>query len=190
MIRIAVLGDIGSGKSFFARQLKIPLFSADQVVQNLYDKNKKLFKKLKKIFPKKLNCFPIRKSQLVHIINEKPDNLKKIIKIIHPMVRKELYVFTKKNRNKKVVVLDIPLFLENKLNRDTDIIVFIETKPNKLLSKLRQRKNFNMKIFKLLKSLQIPPEKKKLKADFVVKNNFNSAKIKKVAKNLLDQIIL
>ena len=76
------------------------------------------------------------------------------------------------------------------MNRDTDILVFIETKPNKLLSKLRQRKNFNMKIFKLLKSLQISPEKKKLKADFVVKNNFNSAKIKKVAKNLLDQIIL
>ena len=52
MIRIAVLGEIGSGKSFFAKQLKIPLFCADEVVKSLYSKSRFLFTKLKKAFPK------------------------------------------------------------------------------------------------------------------------------------------
>ena len=61
---------------------------------------------------------------------------------------------------------------------------------HKMISKLKKRKNFNLKIYKLLKSVQLPLDLKKKKADFVVKNNFNSAKIKKNAKNLLNKIII
>tara|TARA_E500000331_G_scaffold342319_1_gene375745 strand:- start:14 stop:313 length:300 start_codon:yes stop_codon:yes gene_type:complete len=96
MIRIAILGDIGSGKSFFAKQFKIPLFCADEVVQNLYRKNRTLFTKLKKLFPKDLDNFPIKKFQLINIINKNPNNLKKITKIVHPIVRKEMKLFLKK----------------------------------------------------------------------------------------------
>lgn len=190
MIRIAVIGDIGSGKSFFAKQFHIPMFCADEVVQSLYKTNKSLFLKLKKIFPKYLNKFPIKKSQLIDIINQNPNNLKKIIKLVHPMVRKKMQLFLKKNRNKKAVVLDVPLFLENKLNLSTDILVLIIADNKKLVSKLKKRNNYNPKIFKILKSLQIPVNKKMEKADFVVKNNFNSVKMKKEAKNLLNKIII
>ena len=55
---------------------------------------------------------------------------------------------------------------------------------------LKKRKNFNQKIFKFLKSLQIPIHLKKEKADFVVKNNFNSAKMKKEAKVLINKIVI
>ena len=68
MIRIAIIGDIGSGKSFFAKQLKIPLFCADEVVQSLYNKNRSLFNQLKKVFPKNLEKFPIKKFELINII--------------------------------------------------------------------------------------------------------------------------
>ena len=60
----------------------------------------------------------------------------------------------------------------------------------KIFSKLKKRKNFNQKTFIFLKSLQMPIHMKKEKADFVVKNNFNSAKIKKEAKILLSKIIV
>ena len=77
MIRIAVLGDIGSGKSFFAKQLKIPVFNADQVVSDLYNSDKRLFLKLKKIFPKQINSFPINKINLISskIIYDRKKNL-------------------------------------------------------------------------------------------------------------------
>ena len=126
MIRIAVIGDIGSGKSFFARQLKIPLFCADEVVQSLYNKNRSLFTQLKKVFPKNLEKFPIKKFELINIINKNPKNLKKIIKIVHPIVRKEMKLFLRKKKNNKAIVLDIPLFLENKLNLETDVLIFID----------------------------------------------------------------
>ena len=89
MIRIAVLGDIGSGKSFFAKQLKIPIFNADQVVSDLYNSDKRLFLKLKKIFPKQINSFPINKINLMEIIKNNEKNFKKIIKIVHPLVREK-----------------------------------------------------------------------------------------------------
>ena len=190
MIRIAVLGDIGSGKSFFAKQLNIPLFNADNIVTDLYKSNRNLYTKFKKSFPKHISKFPIGKDDLVKIINQNPVNLKKIIKIVHPLVRKEMNKFLKKNKNKKAVVLDIPLFLENKLNLNTDILVFIDPSKNKMMIKLKKRKNFNLKIYKLLKSVQLPLDLKKEKADFVVKNNFNRAKIKKDARNLLDKVII
>ena len=190
MIRIAVLGDIGSGKSYFAKQLKIPLFCADEVVKNLYSKSRSLFTKLKKVFPKNLEKLPITKLEIINIINKNPKNLKKIIKIVHPIVRKEMKMFLRKNKNKKAIVLDIPLFLENKINLETDILVFIDADQKKIFSKLKKRKNFNQKTFIFLKSLQMPIHMKKEKADFVVKNNFNSAKIKKEAKILLSKIIV
>ena len=190
MIRIAVLGDIGSGKSFFAKHLKIPMFCADEVVQSLYRKSRFLFTKLKQVFPRNLENFPIKKFELINIINKNPKNLKKIIKTVHPIVRKEMKSFLRKNKNKKAIVLDIPLFLENKLNLETDILVFIDADQKKIRTRLKMRKNFNHKIFKLLKSLQMPIHMKKDKADFVVKNNFNSAKIKKEAKILINKIII
>ena len=190
MIRIAVLGEIGSGKSFFAKQLKIPLFCADEVVKSLYSKSRFLFTKLKKAFPKNFEKFPIKKFELINIINKNPKNLKKITKIVHPVVRKEMKLFLRKNKNKKAIVLDVPLFLENKLNLETDILVFFDADQKKILSKLKKRKNFNQKISKFLKSLQMPTHLKKEKADFVVKNNFNSAKMKKEAKILINKIVI
>jgi len=68
--------------------------------------------------------------------------------------------------------------------------VLIIADNKKLVSKLKKRNNYNPKIFKILKSLQIPVNKKMEKADFVVKNNFNSVKMKKEAKNLLNKIII
>ena len=52
MIRIAILGDIGSGKSFIAKNFGYPVFNADEEVSKIYKKNKKVYKKLKKNFTK------------------------------------------------------------------------------------------------------------------------------------------
>jgi dephospho-CoA kinase len=51
MIRIGIIGDIGSGKSYVAKQFGFPVFNADIEVIKIYKKNKKCFKKLKKTFP-------------------------------------------------------------------------------------------------------------------------------------------
>ena len=79
MIRIGILGDIGSGKSYVANNFGYPVFNADYEVSKLYKKDKKIFKKLKKKLPKNIFFISNRKNEITKAILKK-NNLKKIIK--------------------------------------------------------------------------------------------------------------
>ena len=128
MIRIAVVGDIGSGKSHVAKKFGYPVFNADTEVSKLYKKSRKCFSKLKKTLPKHITSFPVRKREILKAIIDSQKNLKKIVKIIHPEIRNKMNKFVKKNRRKKIIVLDIPLLIENKINKKSDILVFVDAK--------------------------------------------------------------
>ncbi len=189
MIRIALIGDIGSGKTHVSKKFNYPVFNADNEVSKLYKKNIKCFNKFKKIFPKYITKLPIEKKQLTKVILANPSNLKKIVKIIHPEVQYCMNKFLKKNKNSKIVVLDIPLLLENKINKKGDILIFVDANKNEINKRLKKRKNINMKLVKKLKKLQLPVETKKKKANFIIKNNFNNNFVKKSVKNILNNIL-
>ena len=116
------------------------------------------------------------------------DNLKKISSIVHPIVRKKLNVFLKKNKNKKLVVLDIPLYFENKLNKKNDIIIFIDAKKKQILKQLKKRKNFNLSLINQFKSLQYPLKYKKKKSDFIIKNDYKIRTAKNNIKKILKKV--
>ena len=189
MIRIAVVGGIGSGKSYIAKLFGYPVFNADIEVAKLYRKSKKCYNKLKKTFPDYITSFPVKKSKLSKAIIDNQYNLKKIIKIIHPEIRLRMNNFLKKNRNKKFVVLDIPLLMENKINKKDDILIFVDAQKKEINKRLKKRTNYNPKILEKFKKLQLPVEIKKKRAKFVIKNNFKNNFIKKNVKNILIKII-
>ena len=93
MIRVGVIGGIGSGKSFISRLFKSPVFNADKEVEFLYKNNLESYKKLKKKLPRFFKSFPISKSQIIKAINEDKKNLKRISSVVHPLVRKNLKSF-------------------------------------------------------------------------------------------------
>ena len=193
MIKICVVGEIGSGKTHISKLLagnKYHLFNADLEVSKLYVSNKKIFLKLKKIFPKFISTFPLKKTELTNIVLSNIKNIKKIIKIIHPEVRKNMNLFLKKNKKKKAVILDVPLLLENKLNQDTDVIVFVDVKKKLLLKRLKKRDGYNRKIIDLMKKIQIPTDQKKLAADIIIENNFNPQKTRLRVKKAIDTILI
>ena len=128
MIIIGILGDIGSGKSYVAKRFGYPVFNADFEVNKIYKKNKNCFKMLKKQFPNYELSFPVRKKQISMIIERNANSIKKINKIVHPEVNRNLKKFIKKNKKKKLVILDIPLLLEGKANSLSDVLIFIKTK--------------------------------------------------------------
>ena len=140
MIRIAVLGDIGAGKSYVAKLFGYPVFNADAEVSKLYKKSRKSYSKLKKALPNYITSFPIKKNKIFKAIMANHNNLKKIIKIIHPEIRLRMNNFIKKNRNKKFVVLDIPLLMENKINRKNDILIFVDAKKKEINKRLKKKK--------------------------------------------------
>ena len=140
MIRIGILGDIGSGKSFVAKNFGYPVFNADYEVSKLYEKNKNVYQKFKKILPEYIYEFPIDKIQLSKAILANNSNLKKIIKIVHKEIRNKLQSFLIKNKKKRFVILDIPLLLENKINKKKDILVYVESDKIDILRNLKKRK--------------------------------------------------
>jgi len=190
MIRIAVLGDIGSGKSYVAKQFGYPVFSADAEVVKLYRKSRKCYNKLKKTLPNYITSFPVKKSELLKAIMVNRYNLKKIVRIVHPEVRTSMNKFIKKNKNKKFVILDIPLLIENKINKKNDILVFIDAKKKEINKRLKKRSNFNLKVVKKFKKLQLSVKVKKKQSDYIIKNNFKNNYVKKNVKMVLKKILL
>jgi len=188
MIRIGILGDIGSGKSYVARNFGYPVFNADYEVAQLYQRNKKIFTRLKKILPKYFHSFPIKKEEISNAILTNKNNLNKIVKIVHIEVRKKMNLFLRKNKNKKIVILDIPLLLENKINKEKDILVFVQSKKLEIVKRLKKRKNFNQKLLKKFKSIQYPTNYKKKKSDYIIKNNFTKKSVNDGIRNILKEI--
>ena len=188
MIRIGILGDIGSGKSFVAKLFGYPVFNADNEVGKLYKKNRKIFIKLNKALPNYITQFPIKKQEITKTILANKNNLKKIINIVHPEVRKQMNIFLKKNKKSKLVILDIPLMLEKRINRKKDILIFVQSKRTEIFKKLKKRKNFNSKIINKFKKIQLPLDYKKKKSKFIIKNDFTNRFIKKQIKYILKQI--
>ena len=188
MIRIGILGDIGSGKSFVAKNFGFPVFNADQEVNKLYTQNRKVFLKLRKKLPNSFTHYPIKKDQVIKSILSDKGNLKRIIKIIHPEVKKKMNFFIKKNRSKKFIILDIPLLLENNINKKKDILVFVESKKKEVFKRLKKRRKFNLKIYKNFQKIQLSLDSKKKKSDFIIKNNFSKRSVKIQIKSILKKI--
>ena len=188
MIKIGILGDIGSGKSYVAQNFGYPVFDADYEVAKLYQQNKNIFNKLKEKLPKYIHSFPIEKKEISNAILNNENNLNKIVKIVHYEIRKKLNSFLKKNRNKKIVILDIPLLLENKINKKKDILVYVQSNKSTISKNLKKRKNFNQKLLKKFKAIQLPISHKRKISNFIIKNNFTKQSINDGIKNILKEI--
>ena len=189
MIRIGVLGSIGSGKTFVANNFGYPVFNADYEVSKLYRKDKKIFNKLHKKLPKYISAFPIDKNEITNAILANKKNLNKIINIVHKEIRKKLNFFLRKNKNKKVVILDIPLLIENKLFNKKDILVFVDSKKKDIDKKITKRPNYNKKLINMFKKVQLSPGFKKKKSQFIIKNTFTKNLVKKEIKKILNEIL-
>ena len=190
MKRIAVVGGIGSGKTYAAKLFGLPIFNADKEVSKIYKENKLAYKKLKIKLPNFIFSFPIKKKQISDAVKSNYKNLNLITNIVHPIVRKNMYKFLKNNKKSKAVVLDIPLYFENNLNKKKDIIIFISTKKKLINQGLKKRNKSNTKLLKKLEKFQLSLMIKKKKSNYVIINDFKrknlSKKIKIIKKEILN----
>ena len=178
---IGITGSIASGKSTVARLIakkKYPLFREDKIVSYLY-KNSRFIKLLAKKF--KLREKKKIKNQIILLVRKNNNKLKVLENIIHPIVRRKMNVFLKKKN--KVLVLEIPLLIENKLDRYFDKIIFIDAK-KKLRLKRYLKKNSEKKIFEMLNKKQLSPNIKKKACDLVINNNYSLAILEKNVKKI------
>ena len=189
MKRIAVVGGIGSGKTYAAKLFGFPVFNADKEVSKIYKENRLVFKKLKIKLPNFIFSFPIKKKQISDAVKSNSKNLNLITNIVHPVVRKKMYKFQKNNKKRKAVVLDIPLYFENNLNKKNDIVIFISTKKKLINQGLKKRNKSNTKLLKKLEKFQLPLKIKKKKSNFVIINDFKRENLNKKIKIIKKEIL-
>jgi len=192
MIKVGILGGVGSGKSFVAnifKDLGFNIFSADQIVSQIYERNKNINKKISKFFKLKLYQGRINKNELRDTLKKNPKKFKYLNKIIHPIVRKQLILFLSKYKKNKLVVLDIPLLVENKMFNFVDIFIFVKAKPAIFKIRIKKRRNLDKQFLKLLENQQADEKIKKSYADFTIDNS-TKGKVKLQVKKILDKILL
>jgi dephospho-CoA kinase len=192
MVRVGIIGSVGSGKSFVAnifKELNFNIFSADNEVNNIYKKNKSVNKKISRFFKLKLYKGRIDKQELRDALKKNPKKFSFLNKIIHPIVRKKLVLFLSKFKKTRLVVLDIPLLVENKMFNFVDIFILIKTRSNSFNNRIKKRKNLDKHFLNILKKQQRSEKIKEGYADFVIYNSSKN-KVKLQVKNILDKILL
>ena len=192
MVRVGILGSVGSGKTFIAnifKELSFNIFSADSEVANIYKNNKIVNKKIAKFFKLKLYKGKINKQDLRDSLKKNPKKFKFLNKTIHPIVRKRLAIFLSRFKKNKLVVLDIPLLVENKMLNFVDILVLVKTRSNSFLSRIKKRKNLDKQFLNILRKQQASEKIKESYADFIIYNSSKN-KVKLQVKNIIDKILL
>ena len=192
MVRVGILGSVGSGKSFVAnifKDLGFNIFSADNEVANIYKNNNIVNKKISKFFKLKLYKGKINKQELRDSLKKNPNKFRFLNKIIHPIVRKKLVIFLSRFKKNKLVVLDVPLLVENKMFNFVDILILVKTSPRSFLSRIKKRKNLDKQFLNILKKQQTNQKIKESYADFII-YNVSKNKVKLQAKNIIDKILL
>ena len=186
MIKIGITGSVASGKTTASKILSFrrgPLFSADKAVKEIYKKRN--FKSLVSRRFKIKNNNRLKKS-LIKLILKNKNNVKKLEKIIHPLVRKKMKSFTSQYRNKKFLFYEIPLLIESKLMKNFNVVVFIKAKKQLRLKRF-QLKNRNKRLFNLLNNKQMNDTKKSKFCDHVVVNEKNLNILKKNLLAIIDR---
>ncbi len=175
---VGITGGIGSGKTTFSNHLKklgYLVHESDAVVSEMYTKPKKQFLSFvkDKISKDAVNHNKINKTEIANVIfNNK--GIKKLLEIrIHKEVQSSRDAFIKKNKKdkKKLIFADIPLLLENKLEKNFDLVVcIISSKKNRIKRALENKKFTKENLNKILKAQTTDKERKK-RSQIIINNN-------------------
>ena len=168
MIKIGITGSLASGKTTASKIIaskRGPLFSADRVVKKLYIQNN-----FKKLIARKLNF-------------KSDKNFKKKLKD-KILQKKEMFIFLRNNKNKKLLFFEIPLLIESKLTKHFDVLIFIKSKKS-LRLKRYILKGGSIQLFSLLEKHQIKDTKKMKFCDHIVVNNKSLSILKRKLSNII-----
>lgn len=168
---IGLTGSIGMGKSTAAkilRQMGLPIYSADKVVHKLLKKNGAGVKPVSKLFPAALKNGAINRKILGREVFGAPAKLRRLEKILHPLVRKEEKKFLAKHRRVLAVVLEIPLMFETGAEKRCDLVLVV-TAPQKIQqARVLARPNMNKDKLKAILKQQMPDAEKRRRADVII----------------------
>ena len=194
MKKIAITGKIGTGKSVLLNQFKFlgyKTYSSDQMVKDLYAKDKHIINEIRKLNPRLILNKNIRFDELSNKAFKEPSFLLKLEKIIHPRlhhIRSRIIKTNQINRNtnRNIIVFEVPLLFEKKLQNNFDLVILLKCQKYLQIKRVLKRKNMNREKFENINKKFIPERKKIILSDYVINSgigkNHTMSKIKELIK--------
>jgi dephospho-CoA kinase len=171
MIRIALTGSIGMGKSTVAKMFEragIPVFDADAVVREMQGPGGALVDKIGERFPGTVIGGSLDRERLAHAVLDDPGELAALEGITHPSVRKAREAFIAKNANAPALLFDIPLLFETAGDAEFDKVIVVSASPDVQRARVLARTGMTVEKLEAVLRRQMPDEEKRRRADFIV----------------------
>ncbi|TWG88983.1 dephospho-CoA kinase [Mesorhizobium sp. J18] len=171
MIILGLTGSIGMGKSTTAGMFMeegVPVHDSDATVHRLYSGAAAPL--IEQAFPGTTVDGTVDRTKLSNAVLGKPEALKKLEAIIHPLVRAEADRFLAEHRNNgtPLVVLDIPLLFETGGTGRVDKIVVVTASPEVQHKRVLARPGMTEEKFEAILAKQVPDDEKRRRADFII----------------------
>ena len=194
-LKIAITGQIGTGKSFVSNVLKgwgYAVYESDLEVKKLYN-NRVFVKKILREFENSVENIKLKNGEIdkeklsLHVFDNKK-NLRKLEKIVHPILQNKQIKFIKTHRNKNKLFFDIPLLFLKKLHLHFDFIIYTTVSKKIQKDRVMKRPKMTKELFK--KIILTQNIEKKLIDEFVsliINTSFDEKQTKSKLKRFLDQ---
>jgi dephospho-CoA kinase len=173
MIRIALTGSIGMGKSTVAKMFEragVPVFDADAIVRELQGPGGALIERIGERFPGTVHDGLLDRDKLAGIVLDDQRALAELEQIVHPAVRAARDAFVEKHRNSQALVFEIPLLFETAGEKDFDKVVVVSAPPDVQRARVLARCAMTEAKLASILQRQTPDEEKRRSADFVIEN--------------------
>ncbi|MEO6152465.1 MAG: dephospho-CoA kinase [Croceibacterium sp.] len=194
MIRPFILGltgSIGMGKSTVAgmfEALGVAVFDADQVVRRLQGPAGDLLASIEQAFPGSTGTVGVDRAKLGAQVFGNGEALKRLEAIVHPAVRAARAAFMRKHEGARLVVLDIPLLLENGGEHQVDAVVVVSASPEAQGERVLARSGMTAERLAMILAQQMPDGEKRARADHLIDTGGTLEEIQRQVAELVDKL--
>jgi dephospho-CoA kinase len=175
MIKVAVTGGIGSGKSVVCKifeKIGIPVFNADFEAKKLINTSRTIHDKLVSLFGAAIyqSNGDIHRKKMADLIFNDNFALQKVNEIVHPEVRKR-FIEWGKEQNSPYIIQEAAIIFESKQTQSFDKIITVTAPLELKIERVIKRDQVSKEeVYKRMQS-QLPDEIKIAKSDFVIMND-------------------
>jgi dephospho-CoA kinase len=189
MIRIALTGSIGMGKSTVAKMFEragVPVFDADAVVRELQAPGGRLVEKIGTLFPGTVRCGTLDRDCLAHIVLADPAKLEALEQIVHPAVREARDWFVADHPHSPGLVFEIPLLFETGSDKEFDKVIVVSAPLAVQRARVLERTGMSAAKLDSILARQMPDAEKRARADFVVDTSVDLSTTEAQVGDILD----
>lgn len=175
MIKIAITGGIGSGKSYISnllKEMKVPIYNADNEAKRLISTNSEICRELIALLGDRVyDNGVLNKSFLASYLFSDVEHVKQINAIVHPKVREDFAQWASRLENCEVAGLESAILYEAGFENTVDAVIMVYAPVELRIQRAMKRDHVNEQQIRDRIAMQLDDEEKRLRADFTVIND-------------------